>query len=228
MLLLLGLYIYKYIVYNIYKPNPTYNFKVLFMLDDQEIKIVRELIRDPRLSDNKIARNTGVPVMSVNRKRKKLEESGLLNYYTYLDTTENGTKKFFARQMYIIKLKEGITRDYFLKQIHGSKEFRRKNTAHVLHAFFGEKDGYPALIAIMEAESESKLVDIFNGMIVPFFKEKLGEDSIIDITTLRIDIPIRLFHNYLPQLNIEHGKIKPTWPNEWIFVEHSNYTDESE
>ena len=56
-------------------------------LDEQERRIVRELIKDPRISDNQIAKNTRVPVMTVNRKRKLLEEKGLLNYYCYLDTS---------------------------------------------------------------------------------------------------------------------------------------------
>ena len=42
-------------------------------LDEQEKSIVKALIRDPRLSDNQISKVTKVPVMSVNRKRKKLD-----------------------------------------------------------------------------------------------------------------------------------------------------------
>ena len=42
-------------------------------LDDQEKLIVRELIKDPRISDNQISTNTNIPLKSVNRKRKRME-----------------------------------------------------------------------------------------------------------------------------------------------------------
>ena len=59
--------------------------KKIRTLDEQEIKIVRELIKDPRLSDNKPAKKTGIPVMTVNRKRKRLGAEKLLRYYVSLD-----------------------------------------------------------------------------------------------------------------------------------------------
>ena len=55
---------------------------MLRKLDNQEIKIVKALIRNPRISDNQIGLRTGVPIRTVNRKRKKMEEKGLLKYYT--------------------------------------------------------------------------------------------------------------------------------------------------
>ena len=50
-------------------------------LDDQEKMIIKALIRDPRLSDNQVGKMTGVPPPTVRRKRLRLEEEGLLNYY---------------------------------------------------------------------------------------------------------------------------------------------------
>ena len=41
-------------------------------LDKKEKLIIKELVKNPRISDNQIAKNTGLAVKSVNRKRKKL------------------------------------------------------------------------------------------------------------------------------------------------------------
>ena len=54
-------------------------------LDDQERLILRALIRSPRAPENRIARETGVPVRSVRRKRQRLEERGVLKYYAAID-----------------------------------------------------------------------------------------------------------------------------------------------
>ena len=50
-------------------------------LDEQEQKIIKELIRDPRISDNQIGRNTKIPVKTVNRKRKNLEQRNIISYF---------------------------------------------------------------------------------------------------------------------------------------------------
>ena len=85
-------------------------------LDEQEKSIVKALIRDPRLSDNQVSKLTKVPVMSVNRKRKKLEEE-VLFYYTSLDTSRYGLDVLPARQLYILTLKIGITKALFVEKI---------------------------------------------------------------------------------------------------------------
>jgi len=53
-------------------------------LDDKEVLIVKELIKNPRSSDNGISKITKIPVKTVNRKRKGLESRNLISYYTYL------------------------------------------------------------------------------------------------------------------------------------------------
>lgn len=187
-------------------------------LDDAEVKIVRELIRNPRISDNQIAKKTKVPVMTVNRKRKKLEDEGLLTYYTYLNTSEEGTGIFHARQMYIVKFKSGITRDMFLTGLFGEKRLREFNAKFIVESYLGEKDGQITHILILEAKTESELIEIFNGEIIPLYKKLFGEDTVKEVITARVTVPIRFFHNYLPLLNMEKGKIKEEWSNDYIFV----------
>ena len=46
-----------------------------------------------------------------------------------------------------------------------------------------------------------------------------GRDSIEKVFTIRLSDPIRIFHNYLPLLNMDKGFIKKDWPDELIFVE---------
>jgi len=188
-------------------------------LDENEVKIVRELIRNPRISDNQIAKKTKIPVMTVNRKRKKLEKQNLLRYYTSLDTGADGTGVFVAKQMYIIKFKIGITRNEYLKKVEFSNELKHFSSSYMSLSYLGEKDGHLALILILDAKTESDLVDEFNGKMVPYLKKTLGEDAIREIISTRITNTIRRHHNYLPHINMENGIMKEDWPDELIFVD---------
>jgi DNA-binding Lrp family transcriptional regulator len=187
-------------------------------LDEQEKKIVRELIRNPRASDNQISKKTSVPVMTVNRKRKKLEERGLLYYFTYINNTNRGTGLYHARQLYIVKFKIGLTREKYLQMIESDKRLKETNAKHIVESFIGEKDGHLALMLIMEAKSEGQLVEIFNGDVVENFKKNFGEDCIDDVSTVKLNLPIRVLHNYLPYINMTNGKMKEEWGDNWIFV----------
>lgn len=188
-------------------------------LDIQEKKIVRELIRNPRISDNQIARKTGIPVMTVNRKRKALERAGLLRYFTSLDTGEHGTGKFGAKQIYIIKFKIGITRKRFLEESAKGKDLLYFSPCYISLSYLGEKDGHLTYMCILDAETESKLLDEFNGKLVSHFKNNFGEDCIREIITMRITNTIRRHHNYIPMINMENGIIKEDWPDSLIFVD---------
>ncbi len=188
-------------------------------LDESERKIVGELIKNPRISDNKIAKNTRVPVMTVNRKRKQLEREGLLKYFTSFDTGEFGTGTFKAKQLYIIKFKIGITRGEYIEKLEKDKRFQQFNASFISMSYLGEKDGHLALIMVLDAETDSLLVDEFSGKIIPHLKEKLGEDCIKEVITTKISNTLRRHHNYLPSINMENGIIKKDWPDDWIFVD---------
>jgi len=75
--------------------------------DEKEVKILRELIRNPRASDNMISKKTDIPVMTVNRKRKRLEDERVLRYYVSIDKGEFGLKIFGAKVLFAIKFKIG-------------------------------------------------------------------------------------------------------------------------
>ncbi len=186
--------------------------------DKHEEKILRELIRNPRISDNQIAKNTKIPVTTVNRKRKRLEEEGFINYY--VDVIDEGFEKgqHNARQLYIIKLKEGITRQKYIEEIQKSHNFKEVNPKYHAESYLGEKDGRFALILIVEAKSDDELVEIFQGNIIPGIKKRHGNDCINDIITAKVTFPFRIHHNYLPLFNMKKGTINKDWLNEWIYV----------
>ena len=187
-------------------------------LDNQEAKIVRELIKDPRLSDNKIAKKTGVPVMTVNRKRKRLEEERLLRYYASLDKGEFGLHIFDAKKVYILMFKMGITRQKYLEVLEEDPMWRMLNSRFISLAYLGEKDGHLALMIILDAPDKEDLVEEFNGKIVPFLREKMGNDAIVNVMTMSLDKLVRVHHNYMPAINMENGRIKKNWPDDLVFV----------
>ena len=188
-------------------------------LDESEVKIVRELIRNPRASDSQIAKKTKIPVMTVNRKRKKLEQEKLLRYYTSIDKGEFGLHIFGAKMLYIIEFRIGITRKKYLEVMETDAKWRTFNSRYISLAYLGEKDGRLALMIILDAKDDDHLVEEFNGNIVPFLNEKFGNDCIQEITTANLNRLIRVHHNYMPYINLENGKIRDTWPDDMIFVD---------
>lgn len=196
--------------------------KPIKKLDEQEVKIIRELIRNPRISDNGISKRSKVPVMTVNRKRKALEDSGIISYYADINHGEGGIEDFFARQLYIIKFKIGITRHTFLENIRKDKSLRKFNAEHIVFSYLAEKDGHLAITLMINAHTEADLNETFNGGLVPMYKRNFGDDCIISTDTVRILEPIRKHHNYIYGVNLKNGKIIESWPDEYIFVNREN------
>jgi hypothetical protein len=85
--------------------------------------------------------------------------------------------------------------------------------------YIGERDGYPTLICVLETRTNKGLINFFNSKLVPALIRLLGEDSIIEIITSKINYKVRLLHNYVPSVNMEKGRMKKEWPDELIFVE---------
>ncbi|MBN2043166.1 MAG: Lrp/AsnC family transcriptional regulator [Candidatus Aenigmarchaeota archaeon] len=193
--------------------------KKMRKLDEKEEKIVRGLIRNPRASDNNISKRTGIPVMTVNRKRKHMEEEGLIRYYMSTSKGDSGLQLFGAKRLYIIKLKIGITREKYFEALEKDPNWRMFNSTYISLVYLGEREGHLALVIILDAKTEGQLVEEFNGKIVSFLKQKLGEDCIKEVITTNLDKLVRVHHNYLPAINMERGKIKKDWPDSYIFVD---------
>jgi len=117
-------------------------------LDEQERKIIQALIKNPRETDNSVAKLTGVPVMSVNRKRRRLEQEEIINYYVAM----NDVTRASSKQLYIIKLRAGITEKSYIEQV--------------------EKDSRQALFALLRPESIAPLEQMHNHPQLPLRKEQ--------------------------------------------------------
>jgi len=57
-----------------------------------------------------------------------------------------------------------------------------------------------------------------HGEIVPSLRKNHGEDAIEEIQTIRLLRPIRMLRNYLPDVNMQNGVIRPDWSNDAIYV----------
>jgi DNA-binding Lrp family transcriptional regulator len=187
------------------------------VLDKTEIRIVRELIRNPRISDNQISRRTGIPVRTVNRKRKRLEEVGLLSYYTHLNMGSEGTGQLPSRHLYLITFKLGIAQEKLIQEIHEEPNVRTVFSELIYESHLAEIDGHTSLVMIIEGRTDDDINAGFNSRIVPSLQKNHGKDSIVNVSTIRLGPSIRLFHNYIPMVNMERGYLKETWRNDAIF-----------
>ncbi len=192
---------------------------MLRKLDTQEIKVVKALIRNPRLSDNQIGIKTGVPIRTVNRKRKKMEEEGFLKYYTELNMGADGTGRFNARHLYLVKFKMGISQSRIIKEVQEEPNVRTVFTDFIYESHIAEIEGHTALALIIEGSSDDEINTNFNEIMVPSLEKNHGKDSIVQITTIRLGKPIRIFHNYLPMVNLSKGRISDRWAEDAILAE---------
>jgi len=187
-------------------------------LDDQERAILKALVRDPRQSDNHISKMTGVPTPTVRRKRQRLEHEGLLSYFAALDMQETGTGTFSARHLYIIKFRIGITVKQIVEEIKSEPNVRSVFTDLIYESHIAEMDGRVALIMIIEGKHDADIIENVQGKIIPSLRKNHGPDSIEEISTLRLLRPIRIFHNYVPLVNMDKGVLRSDWTDDAIFV----------
>ncbi len=187
-------------------------------LDEHERLIVRELIRDPRESDNGIGEKTGVNVRTVGRKRAKLEEGGMLSYFANLDLSPHGTGQFTTRHLYTIKFRIGITYKQLIDDIQREPFVRSIFTEVIFESHIAEIDGKLAMLLFIDGASETDIVQTVQEKLIPSLRRNHGEDSIEEIQTVRVLSPVRVMRNYVMPVNMEQGYIRKDWPNEAIYV----------
>lgn len=185
--------------------------------DEQDKAIVKELITDPRLSDNKVSGLTGIPVKTVNRKRKRLEKAGILNYYVHVENGPQGTGKFGSKAQFIIVLRQGITRKSFFENLH-RVGFSYLDIKHIRNAYVGEHEGRLSLLLLLESRVQSDLLEVFNSEIVPKLQSMLGHDCIYETRVHYIHSDLINLHNYISGYNIREGKITKDWPKDKIYA----------
>ena len=187
-------------------------------LDEQERLIARHLIRDPRESDNGIGEATGVNVRTVGRKRQKLEQAGVLSYFTHLDLSIRGTGQFGARHLYIIKFRIGITYRQLLEDIQREPSVRSVFTEIIFESHIAEIDGKLAMLLFIDGASDTDIVQTVQEQLIPSLLKNHGADSIEEVQTVRVLAPVRVMRNYVLPVNMEAGYIKKDWPNDGIYV----------
>lgn len=187
-------------------------------LDEQERLIVRQLIRDPRESDNAIGEATGVNVRTVGRKRQRLEQAGVLSYFTHLDLSMSGTGQFNTRHLYIIKFRIGVTYKQLLEDIQREPFVRSIFTEIIFESHIAEIDGKLAMLLFIDGASDTDIVQTVQEKLIPSLLRNHGENSIEEVSTIRILAPVRVMRNYVLPVNMEDGYIKKDWPDDAIYV----------
>ena len=187
-------------------------------LDEQERLIIRHLIRDPRESDNGIGEATGVNVRTVGRKRQKLEQAGILSYFTHLDLSSTGTGQFNTRHLYIIKFRIGITYKQLLDDIKREPFVRSVFTEIIFESHIAEIDGKLAMLLFIDGARDTDIVQTVQERLIPSLLRNHGEGSIEEVNTVRILSPVRVMRNYVLPVNMEAGYIRRDWPDDAIYV----------
>jgi DNA-binding Lrp family transcriptional regulator len=190
-----------------------------FDLDDKDKSIIKRITRDPTISDNQIAKATKIPVKTVNRRRKALEDKGIISYHLNVNMGRKGTSRFMARHLYLIEFKLGFPQSRLVNEIREEPNVRTIFTDHIYESHIAEIDGRTALIMLVEGRDDEEVSEAFNTKIIPSLKKNHGEDAITNVKTIRLYDPIRIFHNYIFMVNMERGKIKGDWSDSAIFVE---------
>jgi DNA-binding Lrp family transcriptional regulator len=186
-------------------------------LDEQEKSIVRHLIRDPRESDNGIGELTVVNVRTVSRKRQRLEQEGILSYYADVDLSAHGAAQFNARHLYIIKFRIGITYKQIVDEIQ-KEPTQTVFTESIYESHIAEIDGKVALLLFVDGDSDVDIVHRAHEELMPNLMRNHGPESIEEISTVRMLLPVRVMRNYLPIVNMKHGLMKNDWPDDAIYV----------
>ncbi len=187
--------------------------------DAQEQAILRALIRNPRVSDNRIATTTGVPVRTVRRKRSRLESEGRVRYYAAIDRERSqDTAAVTTQHMVIIKFRLGVTREQIEEEIRNEQNVANVFSELIRDSYLAETDGHIALVMIVEGASDSDVADSLQGKILPSIQNNHGEDCIQEMRTMRVLGLIRREHNYLPHVNMPDSRLAADWPDETIYL----------
>jgi hypothetical protein len=154
----------------------------------------------------------------VGRKRQRLEQAGILSYFTHLDLSTRGTGQFGARHLYIIKFRIGVTYKQLLDDIQREPFVRSIFTEIIFESHIAEIDGKLAMLLYIDGADETNIVQTVQEQLIPSLLRNHGENSIEAVNTVRVLAPVRVMRNYIQPVNMNAGYIKKDWPDEAIYV----------
>lgn len=190
-----------------------------YVVSANEKKIMKELVRNPRVSDKQISTKTKIPIKTVNRTRKKLENEGIVNYTTIINNFTTGTQIFNALDLFTFHFNLGITRMQIENLISSTSYVSNSIIKkHIMQDFSGEKNGRATYTALVASRAISDMVEIINAEIVPIMKKNLGADPIYKIEEAQVHKFNRFNQNYIPNVNMDKAKIKDSFPDENLFI----------
>ena len=85
------------------------------VLDDKDFAIIEELKKNSRMSEQKIARKTGIPMTTVHNRIKKLRDNGVIEEYTIKLNYEKLGKPLIA--FVLIKATNQADQKVLLKEV---------------------------------------------------------------------------------------------------------------
>jgi DNA-binding Lrp family transcriptional regulator len=188
-------------------------------LDEQEVTIAKALIKNPRISDNRLGEEYAIPIRTVSRKRGRLESEELIRYFAEVDMSEHGTGRFRCRHLYTIKFGVGVTLRDLRRRVLNEPNVMTAFTRSVYTSHLAEIDGRVAIVLIVDGESDADIVERVQEEVIPALRAKHGETAIEEVETIRLLEPVRMLRNYLPAMNMRGGKMRPDWSLDAIFVE---------
>ena len=187
-------------------------------LDEQEKAIARRLIRNPRATDKSISDATGIHLRTVGRKRQKLEQAGLIKYWTLVDLGKTGTGEHHAGHLYIIRLRAGISYDQFLHRLRGEPGSTERLAGMSRETWFAESDGKLVIVISLTGANDAAIVQKVHEVLIPHLLSEYGANAIENISGFGLLTPVCTLQNYLPLINMTGSVIRDEWPDEAIHV----------
>jgi hypothetical protein len=152
------------------------------------------------------------------RKRQRLEQAGILSYFTHVDLSSRGTGQFNTRHLYIIKFRIGITYKQVLEDIQREPFVRSIFTEIIFESHIAEIDGKTAMLLFIDGASDTDIVQTVQEQLIPSLLRNHGENSIEEVSTIRVLAPVRTMRNYVLPVNMKDGYIRKDWPDDAIYV----------
>jgi len=135
-----------------------------------------------------------------------------------LDLSAQGSGQFNTRHLYIVKFRIGVTFKQLTEDIQREPFVRSIFTEIIFESHIAEIDGKLAMLMFIDGASDTEIVQTVQEKLIPSLLKNHGENSIEEISTMRLLAPVRVMRNYLPFVNMQNGYIKKDWPNEAIYV----------